>query len=75
MAENPHKCDSRHFHSGTNRQYQIKETIQREPQEGMRHVSYRQPKISLFDLPILLFATVIAAPFVLMLIAPFTNGL
>lgn len=34
-----------------------------------------QPNISLIDLPVLLIAAVIAAPFVLVLIAPFTAGL
>ena len=38
-------------------------------------MTYRQPTISLFDIPVLLIATVIAMPFILMLIAPFTHGL
>lgn len=41
----------------------------------MRDMTYRQPTISLFDIPVLLFAIAIAMPFVLMLIAPFTHGL
>ena len=38
-------------------------------------MTYRQPKISLFDIPMLLIGMAIAAPFVLMLVAPFTHGL
>jgi len=38
-------------------------------------MTYRQPTISLFDIPALLLSVGIAAPFVLMLIAPFTHGL
>lgn len=41
----------------------------------MRDMTYRQPTISLFDIPVLVIATAIAVPFVLMLIAPFTHGL
>lgn len=41
----------------------------------MRDMTQRQETINLFDIPVLLFATVIAMPFVLMLIAPFTQGL
>ena len=41
----------------------------------MRDMNNRQPTISLFDVPVLLIATMIAMPFVLMLIAPFTHGL
>ena len=41
----------------------------------MRDMTYRQPTISLFDVPMLVFAIAIAVPFVLMLIAPFTHGL
>jgi hypothetical protein len=48
---------------------------QTEPTGGLGEMTYRQPKFSLIDLPMLLVAIAIAAPFVLMLIAPFTHGL
>jgi hypothetical protein len=48
---------------------------QREPNGGLVEMTYRQPKISLIDIPVLLLGIAIAAPFVLMLIAPFTHGL
>lgn len=38
-------------------------------------MTYRQPKISLIDFPVLLIGVAIAAPFILMLVAPFTQGL
>ena len=38
-------------------------------------MSNNQPKISLIDIPMLLLGVWIAAPFVLVLVAPFTNGL
>jgi len=38
-------------------------------------MTYHQQKISLIDVPVLLVAVAIAAPFVLVLIAPFTAGL
>lgn len=38
-------------------------------------MTYQQPKFSLIDIPMLLLAVAIAAPFVLMLVAPFTHGL
>jgi len=41
----------------------------------MSDMTYRQPKFSLIDIPMLLLAVAIAAPFVLMLVAPFTHGL
>ena len=41
----------------------------------MSDMTYRQPKFSLIDIPMLLLGVAIAAPFVLMLVAPFTHGL
>jgi len=41
----------------------------------MSDMTYRQQKFSLIDIPMLLLAVAIAAPFVLMLVAPFTHGL
>lgn len=38
-------------------------------------MTYRQPTISLFDVPGLLLCVAIATPFVLVMIAPFTAGL
>ena len=38
-------------------------------------MTYNQQKISLIDVPAILLAAAIAAPFVLVLIAPFTVGL
>ena len=38
-------------------------------------MSYRQPKFSMIDIPMLVLAIAIAAPFVLVLVAPFTHGL
>lgn len=43
--------------------------------EGVREMSHRQPTIKLIDIPVLLVGIAIAAPFVLVLIAPFTHGL
>ena len=42
---------------------------------GMREMSHHHPTISLFDIPVLLVGIAIAAPFILVLIAPFTHGL
>jgi hypothetical protein len=41
----------------------------------MREMSYDHPKFSLIDIPMLLLGIALAAPFVLMLVAPFTDGL
>jgi hypothetical protein len=38
-------------------------------------MSYHQPKFSLIDIPMLLLGIAIAAPFILVLVAPFTHGL
>jgi hypothetical protein len=38
-------------------------------------MSHGQPTIKLIDIPVLLVGIAIAAPFVLVLIAPFTHGL
>jgi len=42
---------------------------------GRREMSHCHPKFSLIDIPALLLGIAIAAPFVLVLIAPFTHGL
>jgi len=43
--------------------------------QGMKDMPHRQPKLSLIDIPALLFSLTIAALFALMLVAPFTQGL
>jgi hypothetical protein len=48
---------------------------QTEPTGGLGEMTYRQPKISLIDIPMLLIGIAIAAPFILMLVAPFTQGI
>jgi hypothetical protein len=38
-------------------------------------MSRRQPRLSLIDIPMLIFGMAMAAPFVLIVVVPFTRGL
>ena len=69
------QCDGRHFHSGEGNRSKSHRVgvVQAHREDGKMPLNHFKTKA--IDALMLLLGGAIAAPFILMLVAPFTNGL